>query len=191
MNKMLKEIPGYEGYYMASEDGRIWSCRNEKYLKPVKTKAGYYRVSLSVCGEYKKLSVHRLVALAFIPNPQNKPTVNHKNEIKTDNRVCNLEWATILEQNIHGTRIERAREHTNYRARKIDYKAVASNHDYATIAKKNFKPILQLDMNGNFIKRFDSITNACRQTGVNMAHIVMCAKGQRKSCGGYRWQYAN
>jgi hypothetical protein len=188
---MLKDIPNYEGIYMASDDGKIWSCHSRKFLKPMKSKAGYYRVSLPVNGKYKKIPVHRLIAKTFIPNPQNKPTVNHKNEIKTDNRVCNLEWATILEQNIHGTRIKRAVKHTNYKARNIDYKIVASKHDYVAIAKKCSKPILQMDMDGNVLQRFESITIAHQQTGANMAHIVMCAKGKGKSCGGYKWAYAN
>lgn len=188
---MLKDIPNYEGLYMASDDGKIWSCHSRKFLKPMKSKAGYYRVSLPVNGKYKKIPVHRLIAKTFIPNPQNKPTVNHKNEIKTDNRVCNLEWATMLEQNIHGTRIKRAVKHTNYKARNIDYKIVASKHDYVAMAKKCSKPILQMDMDGNVLQRFESITIAHQQTGANMAHIVMCAKGKGKSCGGYKWAYAN
>lgn len=84
---MVRDVVGYEGYYKVSDDGKVWSCRREKYLKPKKSKAGYYRVSFSVHGSYKTFSIHRLVALAFIPNPLGKPTVNHKNEIKTDNRI--------------------------------------------------------------------------------------------------------
>jgi hypothetical protein len=188
---VLKDIPGYEGFYMASDDGRIWSNRNEKFLAPVKTRTGYYRVSLSVCGAYRKMAVHRLIALAFIPNPQNKPTVNHKNEIKTDNRVCNLEWATNLEQNIHGTRIERARKHTDYKERNIDYKVVASKHDYVAMAERYSKAVLQFDMDGNVLGRYESITKAHKETGANAGHIVECLKGKRRMCGGYKWQYAN
>ncbi|MCD8094546.1 MAG: HNH endonuclease [Ruminococcus sp.] len=78
-------------------------------------------------GYRRECSVHRLVALAFIPNPENKPTVNHLNEDKKDNRVENLECATNAEQNVHGTRIECVIAHTDCKNRAIDYAAVALN----------------------------------------------------------------
>ena len=82
------------------KNGRI-DNRKGKKLKPCKDKYGYYKVILTNNGVRKEFTIHRLVAKAFIPNPENKPTVNHKNGIKTDNNVNNLEWATIKENQIH------------------------------------------------------------------------------------------
>ena len=97
-NEQWKTIQGYEGLYSVSNRGRVYSYRSKRCLKPAHTKAGYHCVHLADKGKVSVMFIHRLVALAFIPNPQDKPTVNHINEIKTDNRVENLEWATNHEQ---------------------------------------------------------------------------------------------
>lgn len=85
---MLKAIPNLDGYY-ASSDGRIWSSKTERWMKPYIDQKGYQRVHIG-----KVYPVHRLIALAFIPNPDNLETVDHVNEIKTDNRPENLRWMT-------------------------------------------------------------------------------------------------
>lgn len=82
------------------ENGRV-DNRRGRFIKPALDKYGYYRATFSHNGQRKTYQVHRLVAKAFIPNPESKPTVNHKNGIKTDNRVENLEWATQSEQKRH------------------------------------------------------------------------------------------
>ena len=185
-----KQVPiaDYKDLYKVSDKGRVYSVRNKRCLVPKTSKAGYYRVSLSCHGKTKLTSIHRLVALAFIPNPENKPTVNHINEIKMDNRVENLEWATNKEQNIHGTRLERARAHTDYRARKIDYSVVASKHDYVKLAKINSHPIKAWSISGNelmFVGEFPSQRIASDYTGVSQSKISQCVSGQKKSCKGY------
>ena len=106
---MWKDIKGYEKLYMVSDMGEIKSLpKNHRYgskveriLKGRPDKDGYLRVNLSKDGKLKEAKVHRLVANAFIPNPQNKPTVNHKNALVSDNRLSNLEWFTYSEQNKH------------------------------------------------------------------------------------------
>ena len=91
-----RPIKGFEGLYECSSLGRVKSLKfgKERILKPDKIKNGYLRVILCKDEKKKKYTVHRLVANAFIPNPNNLETVNHINEIKTDNRVSNLEWMT-------------------------------------------------------------------------------------------------
>jgi hypothetical protein len=147
---------------------------------------------LSVDGIAHNYSVHRLVALAFIPNPNDKPTVNHINEIKNDNYVGNLEWATHLEQNVHGTRIERAMAHTDWKARsqKIDYKQVAAKHNYYEINRAQMKPIIQIGLDDKPVARFDGVSQAARSLGIRPSHICCCLKGRRKTCAGYKWKYA-
>lgn len=184
-----RAISGYEGIYSVSNDGIIWSHRSNKVLKPI-NQLGYHAVHLAKDGQVRTARVHRLVACAFIANPECKPTVNHKNEIKTDNRVENLEWATSLEQNVYGTRIKRAVAHTDYRGRRIDYKQVASKHDYEKLRKLNSKPIKQLTNDGVLIKIHDSLNGAARELGISAGQICNCAKGNRITYKGYRWEYA-
>lgn len=100
--EILKSTIGYDGLYKTSSLGRLWSVRLNRFLNPKPTKYGYIRVDITnSVGFEKSVALHRLVALAFIPNPENKPFVNHKNGIKIDNRVQNLEWCTVRENTIH------------------------------------------------------------------------------------------
>lgn len=98
----MKEISGYNGKYSITRDGRVWSSRIGAFLKLRKKRAGYLTVSLCIGGKKKKThTVHRLVAIAFIPNPENKPQVNHKDGNKLNNNDWNLEWATRVENVQH------------------------------------------------------------------------------------------
>lgn len=107
----LRDIPGYEGLYQITTDGKVFSLRRKIYMKQQMDRDGYMCVNLyDQEGKLKKYFVHRLVAMTYIPNPEGKATVNHLNEIKNDNRVENLTWATMKEQNNYGTRLERAME---------------------------------------------------------------------------------
>ena len=104
----MKDINGYEGLYAVTPCGKVWSYRNKKFLKPGKDKGGYLLVSLYKQGERRKhFLVHRLVAKAYIPNPNNLPQVNHKDEGKTHNWAANLEWCDAKYNSNYGTRIER------------------------------------------------------------------------------------
>jgi hypothetical protein len=96
----MKDIPGYESFYAATEDGRIYSKRRNRYLNP-KTKSWYSNVRLCDGSTQKPFKVHQLIALCFLPNPLNRNEVNHKNGIKGDNRVDNLEWTTRRENIKH------------------------------------------------------------------------------------------
>ena len=185
-------IPGYKNLYAVSNEGRVYSTRSCRCLNPKLSRAGYLRVNFAVGGVMRTFSVHRLVANAFVPNPDGKPTVNHLNEVKTDNRAENLEWATMREQNVYGTRIQRAVANTDWqkRSRKMDYQAIASKHDYFNMQKKQMKPVHQLDMHGSFIAQFPSLAAAARAVGASPGGICSCLKKQRRSADGFRWAYA-
>lgn len=100
----MKDIEGYEERYAVTETGGIWSSRLNGFLKGQPDRKGYLCVSLFTKGNYKEremAKIHRIVAEAFIPNPKNLPQVNHKNGIKTDNHVKNLEWCTNKQNRLH------------------------------------------------------------------------------------------
>ena len=185
-----KTIKGYEDYYLISNMGDVLNISNQRKLKPKLTKLGYCRVNLSVNGKAKSFFVHRLVAIAFIENTNKAPTVNHINEIKTDNRVCNLEWMTNAQQNVHGTRVQRVKASTDYKARKIDYYAIAAKIDYSKINIAQMKAVKQLSLDGEIIKVFKSIASAAREMGASKGHICSAANGYHKTAYGYRWEYA-
>ena len=107
---MEKQIEGYEDYTVDT-NGDVWSYKrnNKRKLKKSNSK-GYHVVTLCMDNVRKNFSVHRLVLCAFVPNPDNKPQVNHINEVKTDNMIDNLEWTTSTENINHGTLTARATE---------------------------------------------------------------------------------
>lgn len=107
----LQDISGYEGLYAVSTDGRVYSYRKKRYMKPQVERDGYLFVYLADKDKnYKIHKVHRLVAMTYIPNPENKPQVNHKDECVTNNDVSNLEWVTPKENSNWGTRNKKLSE---------------------------------------------------------------------------------
>lgn len=187
-----RPVKEYEADYLVSECGDVWSVRSNRLLVAKRERSGYRRITLSVDGRAKTMAVHRIVAQAFIPNPENKPTVNHINEDKADNRVSNLEWATTREQNAHGTRTARAMASTDWAARtaKMDYKEIARKHNYETMNAAQMRRVVQKDATGTVIAVFDSIGQAARSINVSTGHIWQCCNGQRKTCKGSVWCYA-
>jgi len=179
MREEWKDIEGYEGFYQVSNLGRVKSVERETYsghnysvrriekeriLPGYKVKNGYLYQTLLKNGVMKTFKLHRLVAQAFIPNPYNKPQVNHINGDKTNNSVYNLEWVTRKE---------------NLR------------HAYET-GLSRIRPILQYDLDGNFVMEHSSITSATKSIGKKYhGNIMMCCqeKGNRKTAYGYIWKY--
>lgn len=166
-----KQVQGYENYEISNQ-GRIRN-RAGHILKPYTKPDGYVCIKLSKNDIRKHFRIHRLVAQAFIPNPENKEFVDHINGIRNDNRVENLRWCTRSENN----NFELARKH-NSESKKNSEKLIA----LANARKKKVRCI-ELDI------VFDSITEAGEKTGVNFRNISSVCKGRRKTCGGYHWEY--
>ena len=104
----MKDIKGYEGQYAITSCGKVWSYKSKKFLSPGRCRNGYYQVGLCKNNVKKHYVIHRLVAEAYIPNPENKPQINHKDEDKSNNALSNLEWVTAKENINYGTRNKRA-----------------------------------------------------------------------------------
>lgn len=159
MNNISKKICDFPNYIVTT-DGNIFN-KNGIKLKQQKTRNGYLRVSLSNNSvKHKHMLVHRLVAKAFIPNPNNLPQVNHINQNKTDNRVENLEWCTALENLNHSNIIEKA-----------------------SVAK--FTKV-QCVTTGEI---FNSIKEAANKYKLHHSNIVACCNNRRQKCGGMEWKY--
>lgn len=163
-----KLIEGFENY-MVSSDGKVFSIDylhtgKMQELKPQTDKGGYLRVCLCANGRCVMKSVHRLVAEAFIDNPDNKPQVNHIDEDKANNRAENLQWCTADYNNNFGTRNERAA------------KARINHKDLST-------PVLCLETG----VVYPSVREAERQTGIHRPSISKCLNGKRKTAGGFHW----
>lgn len=103
----MKDIVGYEGLYAITSCGKVWSYKSKRFIIPHPNTQGYLRIKLYKDGYYITYSIHRLVAEAYIPNPENKAQVNHKDENKANNCVNNLEWVTTKENANYGTRNKR------------------------------------------------------------------------------------
>lgn len=184
----LKE---FSKVYEVSSLGRVRNIVTGRILKPKVSRVGYERVTLCNKGYKKNISIHRLVALAFIPNTENKPTVNHKNEVKSDNRVENLEWATNLEQNEYGTRKARAIAHTDWKNRGIDYKSVSKNHDYSRQDMCNRKKTIAY-RDGEVVGIFLTQKAASEACGVSRSKVSSCVTGKKKTVRGYSFKdYVN
>lgn len=180
---MALPVPNYSDYEVY-EDGRIWSNKTNKFLKPNYTKRGYTSVELFNADGHKRLLVHRLVANAFIPNPYDLPQVNHKDEDPTNNAADNLEWCTAKYNMNYG-------EGARTRHLKIDY----TKPIYAENARLNGRavsvPVLMYSKDGQFIKRFESIVDASRETNICKSGIGRVISGERKTAGGYIWKRGN
>ena len=170
--------PLYGGLYLISENGELYSTRNQKYLRPSKDRYGYLYYVISIEGRRMTLKAHRLVAQAFIPNPDNKPTVNHKNGIRDDNRACNLEWATVKEQ----ANDPLTREHMLQVASKTDYKAMSELGNCGRKKTAVYK-------GGKLLGIYSSLKKAAQAHQTNYTKASECANGNRNKAGGVQFCY--
>jgi len=167
-----RPIEGWAGYEV-SDLGNIRSLKtctgkiiSESHLVKINSlRKGYKGITLYNGSNTLSITVHRLVAITFIPNTYNKSQVNHVNGIKTDNRLENLEWSTPLEN---------------------------TRHCYANGLKKDFgeMPIIQFTRNGDYVNKYKSLTNAGDVTGIKIGNISKVTSGLRNHAGGFVWKYA-
>lgn len=150
-----------------SNNGRVRYTETKKERKVSKSVYGYGVLYIN----HKVVFVHRLLAQAFIPNPENKPFINHKNSNRFDNRIENLEWCTPKENSNH---------------------ALIGKHGNALgmvgSKSRNFKHwICQVSLDGFLIGVYEGVNDAHRQTGIHSARVYGCLSGKTKTAGGYKW----
>jgi hypothetical protein len=181
-----KDIIGYEGSYQISDIGNVRSISRaindnggKKYidgmiLKLIPTN-GYLRVALSKNSKHRKFSVHRLVAIHFIANDENKRCVNHKDSVRSNNHVSNLEWCTHSENTEHA----------------VSKGRMVGNRNEGLKNEKNVKSrrVLQISKQGVLIGEFPSLQEVNRLHGFHHANVGACARGELKTAYGFKWQY--
>lgn len=186
MEEIWKDIRGYEGLYQVSNLGCVKSLnwRNQGVQKNLWLKPhnrGYLQVELAKDGQKKCFVVHRLVADAFIPNPDGLPQVNHKDEEKTNNCVENLEWCS---------RSYNAKYSLD---RHPERKPKGGGHRKGCRFKgaNSEKSVVQLTMSGEVVKEWVCSREIFLETGMSDWSISECCRGNRKTAYGYKWQYAS
>lgn len=209
--EVWKDVVGYEDRYQVSNMGRLRSkdillhksdgkteLRKGRLLTLNMNLHGYYMHLMSNGADTprKSMLVHRLVAMAFIPNPDNKPNIDHINTIRTDNRVENLRWCTQSENNRNPITMTRYRKKGEYRhsvetRKKIGDAARGKPPSKERVQKLILRgwDVVMFDLQGTFIKEYRTSSLAAKDLGICHSHITASCSGARKSAGGYQWKW--
>jgi hypothetical protein len=155
--RTIPEFPNYE----VNENGDVRSYRIGKNISPMMNRSGYYKLNIWHNGKLYSRLVHRLVAQAFISNPDDKPQINHIDSDKSNNHVSNLEWVTQKE-----------------------------NMKHRTYNEVNTKRVSQYDIDGNFIREFKSLTEAANHVGAYKGNLSNVCLGRKKSIKGFIWRFS-
>lgn len=182
MREDWKKIDEFD-WCLISTDGKCYSTKTKKLLKPQKYSNDYWFYAFKVGEEQFTRSIHRLVATAFIPNPENKPCVGHKDCDRSNNCVENLYWCTYPENNNHPLTRQRMSE-----GQKNSEKARnASIENFKKASLSNQKCVYKYSLDGVFIEKYNSVKEAAEKNGCFPQNISRCCKGRRNTCKGYKW----
>lgn len=208
MEEIWKDMVGLEERYEISSEGRVRT--KERYVNHTRSKAGKRLIKSRIIKQYKQhngymnlvlmgdngrkvnILTHRAVALAFLPNPNNLPVVDHIDTDKTNNKVSNLRWVTHSE-NVHNP-ISFDKMKKSCKRGEDNPLHYYKNHSFHSRGKEHYKAIsvLQMDDDGNILREYPTVSEAARSFGSNIAsNISYCCKGKRNKAFGYRWKYKN
>lgn len=179
VEEIWKDVVGYEDLYQVSNMGNVKRkisrrCLIERIIAPTKSH-GYMRLGLCRNNKVKMHNVHRLVAMAFIPNPECKPFVNHMDGNKKNNSIDNLEWVTAQENTRH--------------AYNVLNRQVSSNVCVCGAMHPASKPIEQLDLQNNLIREWENARMVENELGFWATNIAQCLKGKINTSHGFKWRY--
>ncbi len=172
--EIWKDIQGFEGLYQVSNFGNVKN-RKGRILRPATRNDMRKQVILWKNGKAFTRKIHRLVAIAFLPNPNGYLQINHKDEDPTNNNVENLEWCDELYNHHYGTAIQRMAD--AMKGKFLSEKSILS------------KRICQYSLNGDYIKEWACANDVKRELKISNANISLCCTGRRKSAGGFIWKY--
>lgn len=180
--EVWREIQGIEGYSI-SDEGRVRNDKTKRIKINAKNKVGYMVVTL----KGKTQAVHRLVANAFIPNPENKPTVNHKDGNKTNNCLWNLEWATYAENNLHAYRVLDSEERRKRIGEKSHWKQghIVTEQERKKMSEAKKKTVICIETG----KIYSCAEEASKDATVGKQCIIHCCNGRVKTAGGMHYKY--
>lgn len=194
---MWKDIDGFDGAYQINENGEVYSHKTHKILKNVIGTHGYYLIYLTAQGGKTVVKqIHRLLALAFIPNPENKPCIDHIDGNRKNNSLSNLRWCTVKENNnnpVFKERCSKSKLGTKLSKEAIRkrYETWVRNgrHVNRSLNNGKSKRVVQYDLNMNQVNIFPSLMEVFRHFGYNPSNVGNCCNGKKKTAYGYIWKY--
>lgn len=196
--EIWKDVVGYEGKYQVSNYGRVKSLdriikyadgrkhiHKGKVLIPRLKSNGYTKVGLP---NNPDVTIHQLVAKAFVPNPQCKPEIDHINGVRSDNRSCNLRWVTRSENLLNPICLRRMSDSMKGKKHSKEMNIAKSKRQFNK-PRRTSRRVIKFTNDGKYIETFDMIAQAARSVMKGDTHIRMCCNGFRKSAYGFKWKW--